>query len=118
MAQISLLASLVLVGCSHTTDEKRKAEFEDRADDRIEAMEQSVKELQLREKEQLAGAPKQGLTASIGALQNKVNAAKAELNELEQRDANTWVQKQGAVNDALHEMDEAHHAALAIFEAH
>lgn len=118
LAQISFMVSLAFVGCMHTTDEKRKAEFEDRAEDRIEAMEKSIDELEQRQQEQLGGAPKQELTASIGLLQSKVEVAKAELNELKQRDATTWVEKQGSVNDALYEMDQAHHSALSIFEAH
>lgn len=92
------LLSLFLGACAHTADEKRKSEFENDAENRIEAMEKNVKELRERQGEQLGGTPKQELTASINDLQRTIGIAKAELKELKARDPSTWVEKKGAVD--------------------
>ncbi len=114
---IATIASLALLACTHSPEEKRKRDFESSAQDRIGNMESNIKSLEARNS-QLLGTPKQELGAAITALRTQTDEAKSELKELSARDANTWLQKKNTLDQELFEMDTAYNSALEVLMSH
>ncbi|MGE0174755.1 MAG: hypothetical protein AB7T49_18325 [Oligoflexales bacterium] len=116
------MLALVMLGlipaCFHTMDERKKSDFEETADDRIDGMEKNIKRLEKQADQQVSGEGREKLHAAISELKQHTSVAKAELKEMEDRDVKTWTDKKSSVDDALYNMDKSYNDALTVSQAH
>jgi hypothetical protein len=110
-AKIIIPAAVLGFGCTHTTEEDLRDNYEESAESRIDRMEDNIESLEKRA-EQLLGDPRQELTSNVEELKARKATAEAELEELENREGETWVQKKETLDKALVEMDKAYDKAL------
>lgn len=103
----------LMLSCAHSPQEKMKRDYQNSAENRIDDMQDNIKQLEKRS-EQLLGEPKLELTSAIDKVKAEKTDAEAQLKELKARDASTWVEKKASVDQSLSEMEEAYNGALSI----
>lgn len=114
-----LLTILFASACAHSPSkmaDERKEDYEKSVENRINQMEDNIESLRARE-DQLLGAPRAELSDAVANLEQEVSASRAQLEELRNRNSDTWVSKKGEVDRQLQEMDNAYDDALEVIVA-
>lgn len=118
MKLIAMIASVFFfLGCAHhSPEEQRQRDFVNLAETRIDQMENNLQDLEEIWEQQLQGEPREEFNRAISLIRRDLDQAKAEVNELRQRDANTWVAKKPEVDRRLFSMDSSYNQALELLD--